>query len=142
MKRVLAGVFATLFVLSVAHAYYVRVDFLRTRKFALALNPGHLQQVETVRRHVPPGSTILYVDDQEDAWNMGLFRRSLYPDYVLLPATSGQEIRARRQRNPRPDYPVRGAIVTRRYQGERDFTVGIPLPENSVGVPVDLGMWN
>jgi hypothetical protein len=142
MKRILAGVFATLFVLSVAHAYSLRVEHLRTRRFAQALNPGHLQQVDTIRKHVPAGSTILYVDNHEDAWNMGLFRRSLYPDYVVLPATSAEEVKARREGNPRPDFPVRGAIVTQRYAGQRDFTVGIPLPENSVGVPVDLGMWN
>ena len=46
--------------------------------------PGHETQVWAFRQIVPPGSTVLFLMEQDEAWQIGLWQRSLYPDYLLL----------------------------------------------------------
>lgn len=46
---------------------------------------GHDLQARIVRSRIPPGATILYVMAGQEAWQFGLWQRSLYPDYVLIP---------------------------------------------------------
>lgn len=46
---------------------------------------GHVLQTRIVRSRIPPGDTILYVMPDQEAWQFGLWQRSLYPDYVLIP---------------------------------------------------------
>jgi hypothetical protein len=57
---------------------------------------GHVDQVKIVRGRVRAGSTIFYLMDQPEAWQLGLWQRSLYPDYVVLPVVGREELRTHR----------------------------------------------
>jgi hypothetical protein len=142
MKRIIAGVLGTLFSLSVVHAYALRLEVLRPVQFVPTLSAVHFQQVALIRRHVPAGSTILYLDQKVDPWELGLFRRTLYPDYTVVPAESDAEVIAARTSSPSPGRPVRGILVARRYQGQRgNPDLLMALPEDSPGIPLELGIW-
>ena len=50
-----------------------------------AVPNGLWTRVEFVKRRVPRGSLIVYYMDQPESWELGVWKRSLYPDYLVIP---------------------------------------------------------
>lgn len=88
-KRMVANLLAA-FVFGVALASAIRrsVEDL-TLVFVNApheiVPQGHQEQVRFMKTVVPVGSTVFYILDQSEAWQVGLWQRSLYPDYLVIP---------------------------------------------------------
>jgi hypothetical protein len=69
-----------------------------------ALPPVVAQQVEIVKKTVPKGSAIIYLLAKPEGWQLGLWKRELFPDYLLVPVVgetllNSPAIRAFRQRH-------------------------------------------
>jgi hypothetical protein len=93
---------------------------------------GHVEQVKLVRRRLPKGSTIFYLMDQPEAWQLGLWQRSLYPDYAVLPVVGRDELRTNRAR-------IEFVISAGTPPLDPGFEWQVPLPGYPNNVPAVLG---
>jgi hypothetical protein len=101
-----------------------------------ALPPTHVTQVEIVKKRVPKGSVVIYFMEQREVWQFGLWKRSLYPDYVLIPVTGSAVLGSPEFEALRRRYQVRyvllaGASLSR-------VSRNIALPDYPVGIPIAL----
>ena len=83
-----------------AFVFGVAADSARNRSIAERIRlissprtnvpPELTKQLNVFRQLVPKGSTILYLQDEPDDWLIGLWQRSLYPDYIVIPVWAPQ----------------------------------------------------
>ena len=79
----------------------------------LHLVPDGLQkQVEVVRAVVPAGSNILYLTDKIEPWQLVMWRRCLYPGYMLIPVEGVDWLRTPEFRQLRQQMNIQYAIST------------------------------
>src|ERR1035438_5342437 len=71
---------------------------------------GHDAHVRLMKTVVPTGSTIFYIMDKPEAWQLGLWQRSLYPDYVVLPIQGLAQLHTARSRQLREENRIEYAI--------------------------------
>ena len=100
---------------------------------------GHLAQVNIFRTIVPKGSTVYYIMDQQQAWQFGLWQRSLYPDYVVLPVIGLANTHADEFRRVRADKHIEFALSAGAPPLNPGFDSPVPLPPYPDGIPVILG---
>ena len=99
---------------------------------------GHKAQVQIVRSYVPRGARLLYLMDKPEAWQLGLWQRSLYPDYVVIPVReaglSSPEAELLRLR-----HHIRFALATDSASSSPIFIWRTELPEYPNGIPLVFG---
>jgi len=100
---------------------------------------GHVTQVKIFRNLVPKGSTVFYITDQPEGWQFGLWQRSLYPDYVVLPVTGTAELNGDRYRNVRLDRSIDFALSAGNPPLNPGFDSPVSLPAYPNGIPLVLG---
>lgn len=100
---------------------------------------GHVEQVAIVRKHVAAGSTILYLMDTLDAWQFGLWQRSLYPDYTVVAVVGMQEWKSPAIRALVQKEHVVFAVSAGNPPLNPDFGWQLALPAYPAGIPVILG---
>ena len=100
---------------------------------------GHVAQVKIFRQAVPKGSTVFYIMDQPEGWQFGLWQRSLYPDYVLLPVTGTAELNADGFRKVRLDKGINFALSAGNPPLNPGFDSPVSLSAYPNGIPVVLG---
>lgn len=100
---------------------------------------GHRAQVRIFRSIVPKGSTVYYIMDQQEAWQFGLWQRSLYPDYVVLPVTGLAELHADGFRKVQADKHIDFALSAGAHPLNPGFDSPLSLPPYPDGIPVILG---
>ena len=136
MRRFLIGVLAA-FVFGVAF-YAAGKRSIEDRTLIFVHSPrrivpeGHVEQVKIVKRRVLKGSTIFYLMDQPEYWQIGLWQRSLYPDYAVLPVVGREELRTNRAR-------IEFVISAGTPPIDPGFEWQVPLPGYPNDVPVILG---
>ncbi len=101
--------------------------------------PGHVAQVAIFRKIVPKGSTVFYLTDQPEAWQFGLWQRSLYPDYVLLGVTGVAQLNANEFRKIRLDEHIDFALSAGNPPLNPGFDSPVLLPAYPNGIPEVLG---
>ncbi len=100
---------------------------------------GHVAQVEIFRKVVPKGSTVFYIRDQPEGWQFGLWQRSLYPDYFVLPVTGVAELNADQSRQLRLDKGIDFALSAGNPPLGDALDSPVSLPAYPNGIPVVLG---
>ncbi len=73
--------------------------------------PGLIAQVDSFRRLVPKGSFVIYLMDRPDAWEFGLWKRALFPDYTILPVADPKVLDSAWARTFRSRHQVRYVIL-------------------------------
>jgi hypothetical protein len=98
---------------------------------------GMVTRVEFVKRRVPKGSLIVYyMDDPPDSWEFGLWERSLYPDYLLIPITGRALLRSKEFETLRYRYNAEYVLLANSsLPGLRD---SVPLPDYPGAIPITL----
>ncbi len=100
---------------------------------------GHDVQVQIVKRHVPQGETLFYFMDKPEAWQFGLWQRSLFPGYVLIPVRESAQIHSEMVRVLEARHHVRYALAAGSPPPNLSFSWKVPLPEYPNGIPTILG---
>jgi hypothetical protein len=100
---------------------------------------GHMAQVTIFRNIVPKGSTVFYLMDQPEAWQFGLWQRSLYPDYILLAVTGLAQLNEDGFREIRRDKHIDFALSAGNPPLNPGFDSPVVLPAYPNGIPVVLG---
>jgi hypothetical protein len=90
-----------------------------------ALPPGHVAQIEMFRKLVPKGSVVIYFMPQPETWRFGLWKRSLFPDYIILPVAGSKVL----------DSPPVVAF-RKRHHVQYAILVNTSLPEAAGVVPL------
>ena len=110
-------------VVSIAAAFMASTLYIAARKsvqdFTLvfhqaslrAVPEGLMTGVDMVKRRVPSRSLIVFYMSQPEKWEFGLWQRSLYPDYILIPVENRAFFRSAEFRKLRDRYGVRYALV-------------------------------
>ena len=101
--------------------------------------PGHVLQVRIFESMVPRGSTVFYITDKPEAWQLGLWQRSLYPDYVVIPVGSSAQFDTPAYRSARARYLVRYAIAAGNPPPAVRFDWETELPTYPNGIRCVLG---
>ena len=98
---------------------------------------GMVTRVEFVKRRVPKGSLIVYyMEDPPDSWEFGLWERSLYPDYLLIPITDRALLRTKEFETLRYRYNAQWVLLANSsLPGVRD---SVTLPDYPGGIPITL----
>ena len=98
---------------------------------------GMLTRVEFVKRRVPKGSLIVYYTaDPPDNWEFGLWERSLYPDYLVIPITDRALLRTKQFESLRYRYNAQYVLLAN--ASLPDVRDSVPLPDYPGGIPVTL----
>ena len=102
----------------------------------VALPPMHVTQVEMVKKIVPKGSLLFYYMPQPEPWQFGLWKRSLYPDYVVLPVVGLKQLASPQVQTIRRRHDVRYVLI----EGAPLDGVNHPmkLPDYMHGKPMTL----
>jgi len=100
---------------------------------------GHIAQVKLFRSWVPRGSSVLYVMTQPEHWQLGLWQRSLYPDYVVIPVYDAREVTAASVEALRLRHQARFALSAGNLPTVTGFAWHIRLPDYPSGIPILLG---
>ncbi|HEY2014540.1 MAG TPA: hypothetical protein VGH38_13610, partial [Bryobacteraceae bacterium] len=101
-----------------------------------ALPPAHVAQAEIVKERVPRGSTILYLTDQPETWQFGLWKRSLYPDYLLIAVAGTALLTSPQFAELRYRYQIRYVLLAGiSLSGVRNR---LQLPDYPGGIPIAL----
>ena len=96
-------------------------------------------QVKIMRRVVPTGSTIFYILDKPEAWQLGLWQRSLYPDYVVLPIQGLAQLETAEAHRLREANRIEYAISAGQPPVNPAFQWQLVLPLYPNAVPTILG---
>jgi len=103
---------------------------------ATVVPAGLLARVEFVKTRVPKGSLIVYFMDRPEVWEFGLWKRSLYPDYLVLPATDRWLLQSAPFQALRYRYNARYVLLAgASLPGLRD---AVALPDYPGGQPMSL----
>jgi len=100
------------------------------------LPPTHVTQVEIVKKRVPKGSAIIYFMDRPEVWQFGLWKRSLYPDYLLIPIAGTALINSAQFDALRYRYQIRYVLLAAASLPRLRWSV--PLPAYPNGRPMAL----
>jgi hypothetical protein len=100
---------------------------------------GHNAQVRLVKTVVPAGSTIFYIMDKPEAWQLGLWQRSLYPDYVVLPIQGLAQLHTAVSRQLRERNRIEYAISAGKPPIDQPFQWQVALPSYPNVVPTVFG---
>jgi hypothetical protein len=100
---------------------------------------GHVTQVEVFKKRIPKGATVFYFMDTSEGWQVGLWQRSLYPDYVVLPVTVTAESRRDEARVLRERNQIDYALSAGRPPLDVGFDWQVLLPGYPNGIPIILG---
>jgi len=98
---------------------------------------GMVMRVEFVKRRVPKGSLIVYyMEDPPDSWEFGLWERSLYPDYLLIPITDRALLKTKEFETLRYRYNAQYVLLANSsLPGVRDSVL---LPDYPGGIAITL----
>lgn len=99
---------------------------------------GHKRQVQIFESKIPPGSAIFYIMDKFEPWQRGLWERSLYPDYVMIPIKTS-EMDTPAYRDTRAQFLVQYAIAAGNPLPGVQFEWQMALPDYTNGVHCVLG---
>ena len=100
---------------------------------------GHYAQVKILKTIVPAGSTIFYIMDVPEAWQLGLWQRSLYPDYFVRPIYGSAQLQRTDHQRFREKKGVEYAISAGSPPINPGFQWQVALPAYPNGVPLVLG---
>ena len=100
---------------------------------------GLAEQVKLFRSVVPPGSTILYITDEPEAWHLGLWQRSLYPDYKIVPIQGRSQLHAIQGKKRQGGFRVNYALSAGNPQIDPPFQWKQELPQYPNGITTILG---
>lgn len=100
---------------------------------------GHVAQVKIFRTIVPKGSTVYYIMGQQEGWQFGLWQRSLYPDYVVLPVIGLANLNADQSGKIRAEKHIDFALSAGDPPLNPGFDSPVSLPPYPNGIPVILG---
>jgi len=100
---------------------------------------GHKEQVKIVKAAVPAGSTLFYLMDVPEAWQLGLWQRSLYPAYIVQPAHGAAQLKEARRQALRDGKKVDFAISAGNPPLNPGFQWQAALPPYPNGIPATLG---
>jgi len=144
--RTLAGAFLAASVLAYC-VYIAGKSSLREYKIVRLYSPGfvlppaHVTQVEMVKKIVPKGSTLFYYMAKGEFWQFGLWKRSLYPDYIVLPVVGLGVFNSTQVQWFRQKHAVRYALIA--GTPPPGITGEIDLPNSANGSSMALAeLWN
>lgn len=100
---------------------------------------GHTAQVKVVRTIVPRGSTVFYIMDRPEAWQIGLWQRSLYPEYVLLPIQGRAQLQTIESRRLRQENGIQYAISAGNPPIDPAFKWHLALSSYPNAIPTIVG---
>lgn len=100
---------------------------------------GHTAQVKIVRSYMPRGAKLLYLMDNPEAWQLGLWQRSLYPDYVVIPVREAVGLDSPEIERLRLRHHIRFALATGSASSSPIFVWRTELPEYPNGIPLVFG---
>ena len=100
---------------------------------------GLNEQVNTVKSVVPAGSTVFYLMDKFDPWQLGLWQRAMYPDYMVLPAEGIESLNSRAFRTLRADRRIEFVISSGSPAPDPGFQAPLTLPSYVFGTSTILG---
>ncbi len=142
-KRILVGLLAVItFAVAFSAATlrsYEDLNLLLFSAPAHIVPAGHDQQVRLLRTLVPAGSTIFYLMDNPEAWQLGLWQRSLYPDYRVYPINGLSELRAAPSGRLRREYGTRYVLSAGNPPLNPGFEWQLVLPAYPNAIPTTLG---
>jgi hypothetical protein len=116
---------------SIHECHLVFYDAPRT-----ALSAALVSQVAIVKKIVPRGSFIIYFMDKPETWRFGLWKRSFFPDYTVLPVVGLKELDSPVVRTFRARHQVRYIILANSIVPP--VTRQIVLPPNPEGTKMIL----
>jgi hypothetical protein len=101
------------------------------------LPPVHVAQVEAVRKVIPKGSVVIYYMEKPEIWQLGLWKRSLFPDYILLPVVGAAALDSPQMKAFRASHHVRYVLLAGASLPGVIDNIALPsVPPN--GFPVSL----
>jgi hypothetical protein len=99
----------------------------------------HVEQVKIFKSWVPSGSTVFYIMSQPEAWQFGIWQRSLYPDYSVIPVYDSRKVAAADFEALRSRHRVRYALSAGHPPMVTSFAWQIRLPDYPHSIPIVLG---
>ena len=99
-------------------------------------------QVKMVRDVVPRGSTLYFISDPAEPWLVGLWQRSLYPDYIVLPVQNFARREAEESRKLRTKDKVEYSISVGNPPANPGFQWRVELPAYPNALPAVLGRFS